>query len=150
MSVDLSTTYLGMTLKSPLAVAACSPLTGSLDMLRRLEDSGASLAVLPSLFEEQIEHEEREYAQMMDYQSHAFAEALTYFPEPADYSTGPDEYLQHLEAAKRAVSIPVIGSLNGATPGGWTRYAKMIEDTGGRCAGTQHLLRPHRAQHDGG
>lgn len=130
MPVDLQTKYLGLTLKNPLGVAACAPLTGDLDMLWRLESAGASCVVLPSLFEEQIVHEELEIAQLYDYQTESFAESLTHFPEYPDYNTGPDEYLQHLESAKQALSIPVIGSLNGSSNGGWVRYARAIEEAG--------------------
>ncbi len=130
MTVDLSTQYLGMTLKNPLGVAACSPLTGDIDMLLRLEEAGAAFAVMPSLFEEQIEHEEMEVARLYDYQTESFAESLTHFPEFTYYNTGPHEYLRRIELAKKAVGIPIIGSLNGASPGGWVRYAKMIEESG--------------------
>lgn len=130
MSVDLSTTYLGLKLKNPLGAAACGPLTGNLDMLRRLEEAGASVAVLPSLFEEQIEHEEMELNSLYEFQTESFAESLTHFPELEHYNTGPREYLHHLEAAKQILSIPVIGSLNGASRGGWIHYAKTIQDCG--------------------
>ncbi len=129
MSVDLSTTYLGMKLKNPL-VASASPLTGNLDTLRRLEEAGASAAVLPSLFEEQIEHEEMEIARLYEFQTESYAESLTHFPDLEDYNTGPHEYLDHVAEAKRVLSIPVIGSLNGASDGGWIRYAKAIEEAG--------------------
>lgn len=129
MSVDLSTEYLGLRLKNPLGASA-SPLTGNLDMLRRLEDAGTSVAVLPSLFEEQIEHEEFQVAQMYDFQTESYAESLTHFPELHNYSTGPEEYLDHLEAAKKALSIPIIGSLNGSSEGGWVRYARLIQEAG--------------------
>lgn len=121
MSVDLSTNYLGMKLRNPLGIAACSPLTGGLDVLRQLEDAGAAVAVLPSLFEEQIEHEELEFNRLFEYQSESFAEALTHFPVLEEYNTGPRDYLSHVEAAKQAVSIPIIGSLNGCSTGGWIR-----------------------------
>ncbi|MCA9119440.1 MAG: dihydroorotate dehydrogenase-like protein [Planctomycetaceae bacterium] len=130
MSVDLSTYYLGMKLKNPLGVAACPPLTGNLDMLQRLEEAGASVAVLPSLFEEQIEHDELEFNRLFEYQSESFAEALTHFPELQNYNTGPRDYLRHIEAAKQTVGMPIIGSLNGASTGGWIRYARMIEEAG--------------------
>ncbi len=130
MSVDLSTYYLGLKLLNPLAAAACAPITGNADMLRRLEDAGIACAVLPSLFEEQIEHEELEFNRLFEYQSESFAEALTHFPVMQEYNTGPKDYLNHIEAAKRAVSIPIIGSLNGASTGGWIRYAQMIEEAG--------------------
>ena len=130
MNVDLSTKYLGLKLKNPLGVSACASLTGSLDSLRRLEDAGASIAVLPSLFEEQIEHEETEIARLYDFHTESFSEALTHFPEHQDYNTGPEDYLGHLHAAKEAVSIPVVGSLNGSSMGGWVRYARLIEEAG--------------------
>ena len=129
MSVDLSTKYLGMQLKNPLGLSA-SPLTGNLDKLRQLEDAGASVAVLPSLFEEQIVHEEVEFARLYDYQTESFAESLTHFPELQGYHTGPSEYLDHLEAARKALSIPLIGSLNGSSEGGWIRYARLIQESG--------------------
>jgi dihydroorotate dehydrogenase (fumarate) len=99
-------------------------------MLKRLEDAGAAFAVMPSLFEEQIEHEEMEVARLYDYQTESFAESLTHFPEFTYYNTGPHEYLRRIEQSKNAVSMPIIGSLNGSSPGGWVRYAKMIEEAG--------------------
>ncbi len=130
MAVDLRTTYLGIPLRNPLAVAACPPLTGELDVLERLEQAGASMAVMPSLFEEQIVHEERAIADLYEYQTESFAESLSHFPEYPDYHTGPDEYLQQIEQAKQTISIPIVGSLNGASHGGWVRYAKAIEGAG--------------------
>ena len=129
MNVDLSTRYLGLALKNPLGASA-SPLTRNLDTLRRLEDAGASVAVLPSLFEEQIRHEEEELQRLFEYQAESYAESLSYFPEFEDYNTGPNEYSGFVEAAKRAVSIPIIGSLNGCSDGGWIRYAHGIERAG--------------------
>ena len=129
MSVDLTTTYLGMKLKNPLVIAAC-PLTEKIDQLRHMEQAGAAAAVLPSLFEEQIRHEEVEVTKLHDVGSDSFAEALTYFPEQEDYHIGPDSYLRRLEEAKKAVKIPIIGSLNGISRGGWTRYAKLMQDAG--------------------
>lgn len=129
MSVDLSTEYLGLKLKNPVVIAAC-PLTEALDNLRRLEAAGAAAAVFPSLFEEQIEHEESELTRVHEYTSDRHAEALTYFPEPDQYRFELDEYLDHIAEAKKAVSIPVIGSLNGVSDGGWIRYAKLIEEAG--------------------
>jgi dihydroorotate dehydrogenase (fumarate) len=129
MSVDLSTKYLGLTLKNPLVVAAC-PITEDLEMLRRLEEAGAAAAVFPSLFQEQIEHEEMELSAAREYGTDSFAEALTYFPEQSDFRAGPNSYLENLEAAKKNLSIPIIGSLNGTSEGGWIRYAKMMEDAG--------------------
>ena len=129
MTVDLSTEYLGLKLKNPVVVAAC-PLTESADNLRRFEDSGAAAAVLPSLFEEQIEHEDVELSKAQEFGTESYAEALSFFPEPAEYRVGTDSYLKKIEDAKKAVSIPIIGSLNGVSVGGWTRYAKMIQDAG--------------------
>jgi dihydroorotate dehydrogenase (fumarate) len=129
MSVDLKTNYLGLKLANPLVIAAC-PLNQSLDTLKRFEAAGAAAAVLPSLFEEQIIHDEVELAKVHEFGAESFAEALTYFPEQDDYRIGPENYLRHVEAAKRAVKIPIIGSLNGISQGGWTRYAKLMQDAG--------------------
>ena len=129
MSINLSTKYLGLELKNPLVIAAC-PLTGKIDWLKRLEGAGAAAAVMPSLFEEQIEHDEMEITKAQEFGTESFAEALTYFPEPQDYRSGPDEYLEAIEQAKKAVKMPIIASLNGTGKGGWVRYAKMIQDAG--------------------
>jgi dihydroorotate dehydrogenase (fumarate) len=130
MSVDLSTSYLGLKLANPV-MASSSPLTGSVDTLRQLEDSGISAVVLPSLFEEQIEHEAMEAHRLVEFGAESFAEALGgYFPELDSYNTGPQLYLDSVAAAKEALSIPVIASLNGTTRGGWVRYAKRMEDAG--------------------
>ena len=129
MTVDLGTKYLGLQLKNPLVIAAC-PLTQKLDNLRRFEEAGAAAAVLPSLFEEQIEHEEVELSGVQDFGTESFAESLTYFPEPADYRTGPAAYLDYIGEAKKAVSIPIIASLNGTSEGGWVRYAKLMQNAG--------------------
>ena len=129
MSVDLRTKYLGLELKNPLVVAAC-PLTQSIDNLKKLEDAGAAAAVMPSLFEEQITHEEVAHSQAQDFGTESFAEALSYFPEPAEYRATPDIYLDTIAEAKKAVSMPIIGSLNGVSRGGWVEYAKRIQDAG--------------------
>jgi dihydroorotate dehydrogenase (fumarate) len=129
MTIDLTTRYLGLELASPL-VASPSPLGHSLEMLQRLEDAGAAAVVLPSLFEEQIEHEAFEVHRVLEAGSESFGEALSYFPELDDYNTGPGPYLDHLSAAKELLTIPVIGSLNGSSPGGWVRYAKLMQDAG--------------------
>ncbi len=129
MSIDLSTQYLGLTLKNPLVVAAC-PLCGEADTLRRLEDAGAAAAVLSSLFEEQIEHDEQEVNRLYEYQTESFAESLTHFPELPAYHSGTKECLDLIEAAKKQVRMPIIGSLNGASAGGWTKYAKSMQDAG--------------------
>lgn len=129
MSVNLGTTYLGLKLKNPLVVSAC-PVTGDLDELRRVEQAGAAAAVMPSLFEEQIEHDAEEISKVYEFGADSFAEALTYFPEQEDYRTGPEDYLETIGKAKKALSIPVIASLNGTNQGGWVRYAKMMQDAG--------------------
>jgi dihydroorotate dehydrogenase (fumarate) len=129
MSVDLSTTYLGLRLKNPLVISAC-PMSANAEQLRRLEQAGAAAAVLPSLFEEQIEHDAEEMARVHEFHTDSFAESLTYFPEEQDYGAGPEEYLDTIIAAKKAVKMPIIASINGASKGGWVRYAKMMEDAG--------------------
>ncbi len=129
MRADLSTNYLGLSLKNPV-VASAGPLTGELDSLCRLEQLGVAAAVLPSLFEEQICHDEQRIHALYEFQTYSSAESLSYFPRLKDYNVGPREYLKMLEAAKNAVSIPVIGSLNGSSPGGWARYAKLIQEAG--------------------
>jgi dihydroorotate dehydrogenase (fumarate) len=129
MSVDLSTRYLGLRLAHPV-VASASPLTGNIDSLRRLQRCGAAAVVLPSLFEEQIEHEEMAAHNLMLYGAELSPEARGFFPEPQQYRTGPDQYLQLIADAKAALSIPVIASLNGYSPGGWTRIARQLEQAG--------------------
>ena len=129
MRAGLKTNYLGISLQNPI-VASASPLTGDLDTLCQLEQAGVAAAVLPSLFEEQISHDEQRIHAFYEYQSCTSAESLSYFPRLKDYNVGPHEYLRLLEAAKSTVSIPVIGSLNGSTPGGWARYAELIQEAG--------------------
>jgi dihydroorotate dehydrogenase (fumarate) len=129
VSVDLSTQYLGLKLKNPL-VASASPLTSKLESLRRLQDAGISAAVMHSLFEEQIVHDEIELDNLYEQHANAFAESLGYFPEQDDYHTSCGDYLKTVETAKRELAIPVIGSLNGSSRGGWVRYAKLIEEAG--------------------
>ena len=126
---DLRTGYLGLELRSPL-VASASPLTGDTDHLRRLEAAGAAAAVLPSLFEEQLTHDQVELDRLLEQTSEHVGEAQSYFPDLADYNTGPSSYLELIERAKRAVAIPVIASLNGTTPGGWVRHARRMQDAG--------------------
>jgi dihydroorotate dehydrogenase (fumarate) len=130
MSVDLSTSYLGMRLAHPI-VPSASPITGKLDVLKRLQDAGAPAVVLPSLFEEQITHDEEEMQRLAEFASESFAEAtFGYFPEMQDYNTGPTSYLKLIEDAKSALDIPVIASLNGSSVSGWLTYAKRIEEAG--------------------
>jgi dihydroorotate dehydrogenase (fumarate) len=129
MRADLTSYYLGLKLKNPI-IASAGPLTGDLDTLRSLEQAGVAAAVLPSLFEEQITHDEQRVHALYEHHSYVSAESLSFFPHMNDYNVGPREYLRMLEEAKKAVSIPVIGSLNGSTPGGWARYAKLIQEAG--------------------
>jgi dihydroorotate dehydrogenase (fumarate) len=126
---DLRSDYLGLELRSPL-VASSSPLTRALDGQRRLEDAGAAALVLPSLFEEQLEHEASEVDRVLETGAEMFGEAQSFFPELDDYNTGPDEYLETIHRAKEALEIPVIASLNGHTPGGWLEHAKWMEQAG--------------------
>jgi dihydroorotate dehydrogenase (fumarate) len=127
--MDLGTTYLGMKLPHPLMPGA-SPLVDDLDTVRRLEDAGAAAIVMHSLFEEQITREQ--VATFVHTESHgqSFAEALTYFPSPEAFALGPEDYLDHLRRVKQAVSVPVFGSLNGSTLGGWLDHARLIEQAG--------------------
>jgi dihydroorotate dehydrogenase (fumarate) len=129
MSVDLRSRYLGLELKHPI-VASASPLTSSVDSLRRLEDAGVAAVVLPSLFEEQIEHEEMATHHLLLAGTEVSPEAHGFFPEPQNYSTGPEKYLKLIADAKKALAVPVIASLNGYTPGGWTQIAKQFEAAG--------------------
>jgi dihydroorotate dehydrogenase (fumarate) len=127
--MDLSTTYLGMKLKNPI-VASASPLSRSMDSMRRLEDAGASAIVMHSLFEEQVTNEAESLDFYKSYGTESYAEALTYFPDTGDYQFAPEEYLELVAKASNKLEIPVIASLNGVTPGGWTRYAKKMEEAG--------------------
>lgn len=127
--VDLSTTYLGMHLKNPI-VASSSPLMHKVETVRALEEAGASAVVLHSLFEEQIIHDSLKLNDDLNRGTESFAEALTYLPEYGQYSVGPEVYLEHLRKVKQAVSIPVMGSLNGVSTGGWIEYAQKIQQAG--------------------
>ncbi len=127
--MDLSTTYLGLHLNNPI-IPSASPLSRSLDSMKRLEDAGAAAIVMYSLFEEQIAHENAELNHYLTYGTESFAESLTYFPESQEYNLGPEEYIELLHEAKQKLSIPIIGSLNGISVGGWIEYAKKIEQAG--------------------
>jgi len=130
MKIDLTTNYLGMKLSNPVVISAC-PLTGELDVLRRLEDHGAAAAVLPSLFEEQLEeHLQIQPSGCGGRAEAALLESTAYFHELKEYNRGPDAYLKHVAAAKQAVSMPIIGSMNAVALGDWVHYAKRIEDAG--------------------
>ena len=127
--MDLSTHYMGLKLDNPLVVSAC-PLAREVSAVREMEDAGAAAVVVFSLFEEEIVHEILELDHFLSLGTDSFAEALDYFPEHERYDVGPDAYLDHLQRLKEAVDIPIIGSLNGTTLGGWVEYAQHIEDTG--------------------
>jgi len=127
--MDLTTTYLGLTLRTPL-VPSASPLSEEIDSIRRLEDAGASAVVLYSLFEEQLSQERMELYYHLTHSTESYAEAQSFFPEPSAYKLGPEEYLEHIRKAKRAVNIPVIASLNGSSVGGWTTYAVEMQEAG--------------------
>jgi dihydroorotate dehydrogenase (fumarate) len=129
MSADLRTRYLGLELRNPV-VPSASTLSSRIDNLKRMQDAGASAIVMQSLFEEQIEHEQIEIHRVLEHATESFPEALSFFPELEDYNTGPDAYLRHLEQTKRELEVPVIGSLNGTSRGGWVRYARLIQDAG--------------------
>jgi dihydroorotate dehydrogenase (fumarate) len=127
--MDLSTKYLGFTLPHPL-IPGASPLADEIDGVRRLEDAGAPMIVLRSLFEEQLVHEQLAASNGIDAHENAFAEALSYFPAAEGFRFGPDSYIEHLGRVKRAVGVPVVASLNGTTPGGWVEYARLLERAG--------------------
>jgi len=127
--MELSTKYLGLQLRTPL-VASASPLSQEIGGIRSLEDAGASAVVLYSLFEEQLRQENLELERDLNAGTESFAESLTYFPKTNEFHTGPEGYLNHIRKAKEAVDIPIIASLNGSTLGGWTKYAKQIEQAG--------------------
>src|SRR5215468_5827944 len=127
--IDLTTRYLGLTLRTPL-VPSASPLSQEITSIRRLEDAGASAIVLYSLFEEQLRQESLELEHHLSSGTESFAESLTFFPQASEFRLGPEGYLEHIRKTKEAVDIPVIASLNGATVGGWTKFAKQIEEAG--------------------
>src|ERR1043166_6837961 len=127
--MDLTTNYLGLKLRTPL-VPSASPLSDDITKIKQMEDAGAPAVVLYSLFEEQLRLERAELHHHLTQGTESFPEALTYFPEPAEFHVGPEQYLKHIARAKAAVAIPIIASLNGSTRGGWTEYAKNIQQAG--------------------
>lgn len=127
--MDLSTSYLGIPLKSPL-VPSASPLTRQLDTIKRMEDAGAAAITLHSLFEEQIIRESHKLDFILEYGANSFPEALSYFPDVRSYNLGPDGYLEHIRRVKQAVDIPIIASLNGFSVGGWLNHARLIQEAG--------------------
>ena len=127
--MNLSTDYMGLTLRNPL-VASASPLSQTVGSVRRLADAGVGAIVLYSLFEEQLRREAAENARLVDAGAESFAESLSYFPAAAEDEAGPRRYLSLLERAAAAVDVPVIASLNGVTPGGWSDYARAMQGAG--------------------
>lgn len=127
--MKLTTTYLGFKLRTPL-VPSASPLSENIDNIKRMEDAGASAIVFHSLFEEQLRRDQHELQFYLEQNTAISAEAATYFPEPPAFRVGPDAYAENIARAKAAVNIPIIGSLNGATFGGWLKYAQAIEQAG--------------------
>ncbi|HVB34733.1 MAG TPA: dihydroorotate dehydrogenase-like protein [Patescibacteria group bacterium] len=127
--IDLGSSYLGIALKNPVVVSA-SPLQKEIDNIRRMEDAGAGAIVMHSLFEEQIRLEGRELDRWLEQGTESYAESLRYLPDLENYNLGPEGYLEHLTRAKASVHIPIIGSLNGVSKGGWTHYAHMMEQAG--------------------
>ncbi len=127
--MDLSTTYLGLPLRCPLMPSA-SPLTRELDEIKRAEDAGAGAVVLPSVFEEQLRHENAELDAMLEKGAESYAEALNYFPQLGEYRVGPDDYLELIQQAKATTRLPIIASLNGTSVGGWTGFARQLQQAG--------------------
>ena len=127
--MDITTTYLGLELKSPI-VCSAGPLSEKISTIRELEDAGAGAVVLYSIFEEQIEHDQLALDHHTSIHSESFAEATSYLPSPFEFKLGPEEYLNHIRKAKEAVDIPIIASLNGKSAGGWIEYAKRMEQAG--------------------
>ena len=128
--MDLSTTYMGLKLRTPLVPSAAAALTEEVDNIKRMEDAGAAAVVLYSLFEEQLRSERLNLHHALTENTESFAESLTYFPQPDEYTVGPEMYLEHIRKAKAAVKIPIIASLNGSSTGGWTDYAKQMQQAG--------------------
>jgi len=127
--MNLTTNYMGLKLKNPL-VPSASPLTYNLDNVKSLEDAGAAAIICHSLFEEQITHESGELDHYLSHGSESYAEAVSYFPDAKEFRLGPVEYLDLIADIKKSVSIPVIGSLNGVSTGGWVKYARNIQEAG--------------------
>src|SRR5437868_14109569 len=127
--IDPTTPYLGLNLRSPL-VASASPLSRDVEGICRLEEAGVSAVVLYSLFEEQLHQEEADLEYHLHAGTNSFAESLSYFPQPSEFQTGPEGYLNHIRKTKASVGIPIIASLNSSTLGGWTKFAGEIEHAG--------------------
>jgi len=146
--MDLSTKYLGMQLRTPL-VASASPLSQEISGIRSLEDAGASAVVLYSLFEEQLRQEAQELDRDLNAGTESFAESLTYFPRTSEFHTGSEGYLNHIRKAKEAVAIPIIASLNSSTLGGWTKFARQVEQAGADAIECNIYFIPTNTEIDG-
>ena len=147
--MDMKTTYLGLELKHPI-VASASPMSRTLDGIRRMEDAGASAIVMFSLFEEQIRYENEALDYLTEAGTETFAESLTYFPSVQDYRVGPDSYLELIRAASQACEVPIIASLNGVTSSGWTELCPR-DDRGRRQSDrAQYLLHSRRPERSPG
>jgi len=146
--MDLTTKYLGMQLRTPL-VASASPLSQEISGIRSLEDAGAAAVVLYSLFEEQLRQEALELERDLNAGTESFAESLTYFPRTSEFHTGSEGYLNHIRKAKEAVAIPIIASLNGSTLGGWTKFARQVEQAGADAIECNIYFIPTNTEIDG-
>jgi dihydroorotate dehydrogenase (fumarate) len=149
MTCNLQTQYLGLTLANPLVVSSC-PMTDHLDVVKRLVDAGAAAVVLPSLFQEQVEHDAMELQNWQMYGSESSGEAVNYFPAMDRYNDGGSLYLRKIEEARRAVSIPVMASLNGTSKGGWARFASRMEQAGANALELNIYLVPTNPDETGG
>jgi dihydroorotate dehydrogenase (fumarate) len=145
---DLSTTYMGIPLKNPI-VPSASSLSAELDTIKRLEDAGAAAVTLPSLFEEQIDFEAESLSYFLEQGTYSYAESLTYFPPLKEFRRGPKEYVEHIRKACEAVDIPIIASLNGISPGGWTDYARQFQDAGAAAVELNIYYVPTKSQMTG-
>jgi dihydroorotate dehydrogenase (fumarate) len=148
VTIDLSTSWLGLKLKHPI-FAGASPLVDDLDMVKRLEDAGASAITMRSLFEEQLVADQLAAHRFLDAASDAFAEAPSWLPSTGDFALGPDAYLEQIRKIRAMCSVPVIGSLNGTTPGGWLKYAKLIEQAGANALELNLYDLPSDPKHTG-
>ena len=146
--MNLSTTYMGLKLRSPV-VPSASPLSREVSNLRAMEDAGAGAIVMHSVFEEQLTHEAGELEHYTTQGTESFSEALSYFPPVEEYKIGPDQYLENIRQAKETVEVPIIGSLNGATVGGWIEYAKQIQEAGADGLELNVYLVPTEANRNG-
>ena len=142
---NLSTSYMGIPLKNPI-VPSASPLSADLDTIKRMADAGAAAVTLPSLFEEQVEFEAESLAHFLELGTYSNAEALTYFPPLKEFRRGPKEYVEHIRRASQAVEIPIIASLNGVSPGGWTSYARQFQEAGAAAIELNVYFLPTRIQ----